>query len=70
MCDERPVFDPVTPEDLVSDVLARSPARAAAFVARGMACPGCAMSGLMTLREAAQVYGVVLESFLDELVAL
>jgi hybrid cluster-associated redox disulfide protein len=64
---EPPLFDPVAPEDLVSDVLDRSPARIAPFVARGMACPGCAMAGLMTLREAANAYGVDLELLLEEL---
>jgi hybrid cluster-associated redox disulfide protein len=66
-CSRPPLFDPVLPDDLVSDTLARSPGRAAVFTRRGMACPGCDLVGFMTLREAAKVYEVDLEALLDEL---
>lgn len=66
-CDRPPLFDPVLADDLVSETLARSPARAAVFIRRGMACPDCDMAGFMTLREAAKTYQIELESLLDEL---
>ena len=66
-CPRPPLFDPVLPDDLVSETLARSPARAAVFIRRGMACPDCDMASFMTLREAAKVYDVPLELLLEEL---
>jgi hybrid cluster-associated redox disulfide protein len=58
---------PLSPDDFVSDVLARNPACAAVFVRRGMACPGCAMAGFMTLRDAAEAYQLEVEPLLEEL---
>ena len=40
----------------IADTLERWPALTAVFVRRQMACPGCAMRGLMTLQEAAEAY--------------
>ncbi|MCE3288467.1 MAG: hypothetical protein K0R83_479 [Caulobacter sp.] len=43
-------------EQTVAEALKRWPATLAAFVSRGMACPGCDMAGHMSLREAADAY--------------
>lgn len=51
----------------VARALAEWPALTAVFVRRGMACPGCAMAELMTLGEAAEVYGLKAGEFVGEL---
>jgi hybrid cluster-associated redox disulfide protein len=45
-------------DDPVSAVLARSPAVVTVFMRHRMACPGCAMAAYMTIREAAEIYGL------------
>jgi len=51
----------------VAAALAAWPALMAVFVRRGMACPGCPMAELMTVGEAAEVYGLEVEAFVAEL---
>ena len=51
----------VSPEDalhmLVVDVLARHPAAARVFIARGMGCVGCTFARFETVSEVAASYG-------------
>ena len=54
--------------DMVADVLARWPASTAAFVRRGMACPGCVMAPMMTLEEAAAAYHLDVAELMADLV--
>lgn len=56
----QPRPEPALPtrDSLVSDILDARPALGAVFLARGMACPGCAMSPFMTVGEAADSYGL------------
>ncbi len=65
----QPRPDPGLPtrDSLVSDILDARPALGAVFLARGMACPGCAMSGFMTVGEAAESYGLPAGELVDAL---
>jgi len=51
----------------VSELLRRRPDAAAVFMARSMACPGCAMAPFETIEDAAAVYEVDLGQFLEDL---
>jgi hybrid cluster-associated redox disulfide protein len=64
----EPQIRPV-PEMPVARALAVWPQLTGVFVRRGMACPGCAMGELMTLGEAAEVYGLTTAAFIEELCA-
>ena len=52
---------------VVSDLLNAWPQVIPVFIRHHMACVGCSMSSFETLGDAAKIYGVVPESFLDEL---
>ena len=51
----------------VDQVLARYPQTATVFLHRQMACVGCELAGFETLAEAAAVYRLQVEHFIDEL---
>ncbi len=57
----------IDPGLTVAEVLERWPATAAVFVARCMACVGCAMARFDTLADAAAAYGVAPGTLLREL---
>jgi hybrid cluster-associated redox disulfide protein len=57
-------IDPAMPVDTF---LSHFPQATAVFVAYGMACAGCLLSRFHTLAEAAQIYGLSLSQFLEEL---
>lgn len=54
-------------DQTVAAILTARPRAIRVFMRRGMACPGCAMSKFMTLREAAGVYGVDVRALLHEI---
>ena len=58
-----------TPETMVADIMERWPATIAVFLSRGMACPGCAMAPFMSVREAAEAYGLDAAELTGALVA-
>jgi len=51
----------------VATCLAVWPSLTSIFVQHNMACPGCDMAELMTVAEAAEVYGKDVEAFVGEL---
>jgi len=53
----------------IEDLLTRWPQTAVVFHQHNMACVGCAVASFYTVTEAANVYGLSPEQFLDELVA-
>ncbi|HEY9539714.1 MAG TPA: DUF1858 domain-containing protein [Kiloniellaceae bacterium] len=55
----------ITADSIVGETMHVHPATTAVFFRRRMHCPGCPMSGLMTVREAAASYGL----YVDELIA-
>jgi hybrid cluster-associated redox disulfide protein len=63
MCDKADI-DPAMPIDTF---LSRFPQAAVLFVAYRMACAGCLLSQFHTLAEVAQIYGLSLPRFLEEL---
>ncbi len=54
----------------IEEVLTRWPETAVIFHQHNMACVGCAVASFYTVTEAANVYGVSSDHFLDELVAV
>ncbi|AWB06902.1 hypothetical protein A6A40_17805 (plasmid) [Azospirillum humicireducens] len=53
----------------MADLMRDRPAVVPVLLRRGLACPGCAMAPFMTLREAAEAYGLELGALLDDLAA-
>lgn len=51
----------------MADLMHDHPAVVPVLLRRGLACPGCAMAPFMTLREAAEAYGLALDVLLDDL---
>lgn len=51
----------------MADLMHDHPAVVPVLLRRGLACPGCAMAPFMTLREAAEAYGLALDALLDDL---
>lgn len=51
----------------VADLLNQRPEVIPVFLRHQMACVGCSMSSFETLGSAAKIYGLVPETFLDEL---
>lgn len=51
----------------VSDLLKDHPQAIPVFLNHRMACVGCSMSSFETLHDAARIYGLEPQSFLDEL---
>lgn len=62
---------PPTSEELgkmmITDVLERWPKTADVFHSHTMACVGCAVAPFYSISDAALVYGLVPEQFIDEL---
>jgi hybrid cluster-associated redox disulfide protein len=52
----------------VAEVLARWPQTIHVFIRHRMACAGCPLTRFETLAEVAVIYGLNLDSFLNELV--
>ncbi len=57
----------ITPNQTVEEVLTRWSQTISVFVRRKMGCVGCAMAPFETLTDAARIYGLPLDSFLNEL---
>ena len=53
----------------MADLMRDRPAVVPVLLRRGLACPGCAMAPFMTVREAAEAYGLELDALLDDLAA-
>ncbi|PWC35898.1 DUF1858 domain-containing protein [Azospirillum sp. TSO35-2] len=53
----------------MADLMRLRPACVPVLLRRGLACPGCAMAPFMTVREAADAYGLDLDAFLSDLAA-
>ncbi len=51
----------------MADLMRDRPAVVPVLLRRGLACPGCAMAPFMTVREAAEAYGLDLDALLDDL---
>jgi hybrid cluster-associated redox disulfide protein len=62
---DRP--DVISAHDTVSVLVARDPRAARILLNHGMHCVGCAIAPFETLAEVCAVYGLPLESLLDEL---
>lgn len=54
----------------IEELFTRWPQTAVVFHQYNMACVGCAVAGFYTVTEAVNVYGLSLDHFLDELVAV
>ena len=52
-----------------ADLMSARPAVVPVLLRHGLACPGCAMAPFMTVREAAEAYGLELDAFLADLAA-
>ena len=57
------------PDDKIDAVLKRHPECTRVFLELRMACPGCPMARLVTLAEAAAVYGLAVETLIAALEA-
>jgi hybrid cluster-associated redox disulfide protein len=57
----------ITPQTSVADLLSAWPEAVPVFLNRRMACVGCNMSRFETLQDASRIYGVNLETFLEEI---
>lgn len=53
----------------ISAVLERWPATADVFHHHAMACVGCAVAPFYTIRDAAEVYGIPADAFVEDLFA-
>jgi hybrid cluster-associated redox disulfide protein len=53
----------------MAELMRDRPAVVPVLLRRGLACPGCAMAPFMTVREAAEAYGLELDALLDDLAA-
>lgn len=60
-------MDRVTPDSIISDVLASHPAAAAVFTHHGLGCPSCLASGMESVSAVAAMHDVSVELLLDEL---
>jgi hybrid cluster-associated redox disulfide protein len=58
-----------TDDMAVAEIMETWPDATPVFLHRRMACPGCAMAPFMTLREAAESYGLDAEALLADLIA-
>lgn len=54
-------------EMIITDALGRWPETAAVFHKHNMSCVGCAVAPFFTIADAASVYRIPLEPFLEEL---
>lgn len=53
----------------MAELMSGRPTVVPVLLRHGLACPGCAMAPFMTVREAAEAYGLELDGFLDDLAA-
>ncbi|MCM8737499.1 DUF1858 domain-containing protein [Azospirillum sp. A1-3] len=53
----------------MAELMSARPAVVPVLLRHGLACPGCAMAPFMTVREAAEAYGLELDAFLADLAA-
>ena len=53
----------------MAELMSGRPAVVPVLLRHGLACPGCAMAPFMTVREAAEAYGLELDVFLGDLAA-
>jgi hybrid cluster-associated redox disulfide protein len=53
----------------ITDVLQRWPGTADVFHSHAMACVGCAVASFYSIQDAAEVYGLVPEDFIRDLLA-
>ncbi len=53
----------------MAELMSGRPAVVPVLLRHGLACPGCVMAPFMTVREAAEAYGLALDAFLDDLAA-
>jgi hybrid cluster-associated redox disulfide protein len=54
----------------MAELMSGRPAVVPVLLRHGLACPGCAMAPFMTVREAAEAYGLELDALLDEIAAV
>ncbi|QCG91095.1 DUF1858 domain-containing protein [Azospirillum sp. TSH100] len=54
----------------MAELMSGRPAVVPVLLRHGLACPGCAMAPFMTVREAAEAYGLELGALLDEIAAV
>lgn len=59
--------DIISPKSSVAEVLNRFPKAIPVFLGHHMSCVGCSMSTFETLEDAARIYGISLNVFLEEL---
>jgi hybrid cluster-associated redox disulfide protein len=59
---------PVSPDDLVDDIMTNSPRTIRAFLDFGMHCVGCPIACFHTVRDACREHGVDCDAFLRALV--
>lgn len=64
-----PVADLMMADLTMAELMSGRPAVVPVLLRHGLACPGCAMAPFMTVREAAEAYGLELDAFLDDLAA-
>lgn len=67
MIRKTPTPSPIEADDIVAEIMNRWPQTAAVFIARRMACPGCAMAPFMSVRDAARSYETDVEALLRDL---
>jgi hybrid cluster-associated redox disulfide protein len=58
---------PISPDDLVDDVMSRSPRTIRAFLEFGMHCVGCPIACFHTVADACREHGVDRDAFLNAL---
>lgn len=63
------VADSTLADLTMAELMSGRPAVVPVLLRHGLACPGCAMAPFMTVREAAEAYGLELDAFLDDLAA-
>jgi hybrid cluster-associated redox disulfide protein len=51
----------------VADLMRNWPQTIPVFLKHNMACVGCSMSAFETLKDAARIYGIALDTFMGEL---
>jgi hybrid cluster-associated redox disulfide protein len=59
--------EPITPDQIVSEVLATWPKIVPLFIERRLYCVGCSMARFETLADVSKIYRLNLNRFLDDL---
>lgn len=60
---------PFGASEMVDDVMRQAPATVRVFLKHGMACVGCTIAPFHSIGEASAIYGLDVDTFLDELAA-